>query len=86
MAAPRKLDRILESCNYRLRMVQCPQKEKPAEITAAKWQVSNENWTKWTVVDCSLLPAGEVWCPMTCLAQLENPSKQVPEKVRAKKR
>ena len=73
MAAPRKLDRILESCNYRFRMVQCPPKEKPAEITAAKWQVSNENWTKWTVVDCSLLPADEVWCQMACLAQVESP-------------
>lgn len=80
MAAPEEFDRILETCRYRYRTVQCPQQEKPAEVTAAKWQVSKENWTKWTVVDCSLLPAGEVWCQMICLSQLENLSKQAPKK------
>jgi hypothetical protein len=85
MAAPKKLDRILESCNYRFRMVQCPQKEKPAEITAAKWQVSNQNWTKWTVVDCSLLPAGEVWCEMACLTEVESPPRSALTETKTKK-
>lgn len=73
MADAETLDRILQTCNYRFRTVQCPQKEQCAEITAAKWQVSNENWTQWTVVDCSLLPAGEVWCDMKCLSLIKNP-------------
>ena len=75
MSDPEVLDRILQTCDYRFRTVHCPQELKPADITAAKWQVSDEHWTPWTVVDCSLLPAGEVWCHMNCLAELEKPSK-----------
>lgn len=85
MAVPEKFDRILESCAYRFRTVQCPQKEKPGEITAAKWQVSNQNWTKWTVVDCSLLPAGEVWCEMACLTELESPPRSALTETKTKK-
>lgn len=75
MSEPEVLDRILQTCDYRFRTVQCPQEKLPAEITAAKWQISDQHWTSWTIVDCSLLPAGEVWCHMRCLAQLENSSK-----------
>jgi len=72
MSDPEVLDRIMQTCDYRFRTVECPREKKPAEITAAKWQVSDHHWTLWTVVDCSLLPAGEVWCSMSCLPELEN--------------
>jgi hypothetical protein len=69
------LDRILQTCDYRFRSVRCPHKERIAEVTAAKWQISDQHWTPWTIVDCSLLPAGEVWCAMSCLPELENHKK-----------
>jgi len=75
MSDPEVLDRILQTCDYRFRTVQCPHEKVPADITVAKWQVSDLHWTPWTIVDCSLLPAGEVWCHMSCLSQLDNSSK-----------
>lgn len=74
MPNPEILDRILRACDYRYRTIQCPEQKKPAEITAAKWQISDDHWTGWTIVDCSLLPAGEVWCEMKCLPQVESSS------------
>lgn len=72
MSDPEILDRILHTCDYRYRAVDCPEKKCPAEVTAAKWQVSDDRWTEWTIVDCSLLPAGEVWCDMKCLPLVES--------------
>lgn len=71
MSDPEILARALRNCDYRFRKVDCPHKETLADITAAKWQISDNKWTRWTVVDCPLLPAGEIWCDMTCLSQLE---------------
>lgn len=71
MASAEVLDRVLQTCDYRFRTVYCPNKKCPADITAAKWQVSDNHWTLWTIVDCSQLPAGEMWCDMNCLSQLE---------------
>lgn len=73
MSDPEILDRLLQTCDYRFRTVQCPRKQKPADVTAAKWQTGDENWTPWTIVDCPLLPAGEMWCDMDCLSQLDIP-------------
>jgi hypothetical protein len=42
----------------------CPNKEKIANITAAKFQSEDADWT---VTECSLLPNGEVKCGMSCL-------------------
>jgi len=67
-------DRLLQNCEYRSRTVRCPRKQELAAITAAKWQVGDDHWTPWTIVDCPLLPAGEIWCDMTCLSQLEIPT------------
>jgi hypothetical protein len=71
MSDPDVLDRILQNCDYRYRTLQCPRRQKAADVTAAKWQVAGDHWTPWTVVDCSLLPAGEMWCEMNCLPELE---------------
>lgn len=75
MSSSETLDRILQTCDYRYRTVICPHKKREADVTAAKWQISDDHWTPWTVVDCSLLPAGQVWCDMTCLPLAENSPK-----------
>lgn len=64
MTDPEILDRILENCSFRFRDVVCPNKDKVATITAAKIQGED---TDWSVVECSLLPNGDVNCAMTCL-------------------
>jgi len=64
MSDPEVLDRILETCSYKFRNVVCPNKDKVAHITAAKFHVEDEDWS---VVECSLLPNGEVDCAMSCL-------------------
>jgi glycosyltransferase involved in cell wall biosynthesis len=53
---------------YRFLTVLCPHKERFADIAAAKWQTSGGRWTSWAVVDCPLLPAGQVRCDMSCLS------------------
>ncbi|HXY01032.1 MAG TPA: hypothetical protein VEI54_08935 [Candidatus Limnocylindrales bacterium] len=64
MTDPEILDRILENCSFRFRNVVCPNKDKIAKITAAKFQGEDADWS---VVECSLLPSGEIKCAMTCL-------------------
>ena len=64
MSDPEILDRILENYSFRSRDVICPNKEKLASITAAKFHSEDADWT---VVECSLLPNGEVKCSMSCL-------------------
>jgi hypothetical protein len=64
MTDPETLDRILENCSFRFRNLVCPNKEKLASITAAKFHSEDADWS---VVECSLLPSGEVRCAMSCL-------------------
>jgi hypothetical protein len=71
MSDPETLDRLLQSCNYRFRTVLCPHQGQYANITAAKWDVGDAHWTPWNVIDCPLLPAGEVWCDKSCLSQVD---------------
>jgi hypothetical protein len=62
---------LVDSCIDRTLTVDCPALEAKASITAASWKTSDGRYTPWTVVDCSLLPAGKVFCNMRCLSQLE---------------
>jgi hypothetical protein len=64
MSDPEILDRILQNCSFRFRDVICPSKDKIAHITAVKTHGEDADWS---VVECSLLPSGEVNCPMSCL-------------------
>jgi hypothetical protein len=64
MSDPEVLDRILQTCSFRSRDVICPNKDKVASITAAKFHVEDEDWS---VLECSLQPDGEVNCAMSCL-------------------
>jgi hypothetical protein len=70
MTDPEILDRILENCSFRFRNVVCPNKDKLASITAAKFHSDD---TDWSVVECSLLPNGEINCAMTCLLHSFDP-------------
>jgi len=72
MPDPGISNRCLRSCDYRRCKVHCPHKESAADIIAAKWQLADNQWTQWKIVDCPLLPAGEVWCDMVCLSQMES--------------
>jgi hypothetical protein len=65
MFAPDVLDRILQTCIFRSRDVLCPNRDRIASITAAKFFVEDDE--DWTVLECSLQPGGEVNCAMTCL-------------------
>jgi hypothetical protein len=76
MPRPETLSRVLQNCDYRFRTVQCPHQKESAEVTAIKWQISDDQWTPWTIVDCSLLPAGEIWCGKKCLLLVESSPNQ----------
>lgn len=65
-------ERLLRTCDYEFPTVLCPHKKTLADVTVARWQIANDNWTAWTVIDCSLLPAGEVWCDKSCLSFVES--------------
>jgi hypothetical protein len=68
------VERVLQTCSYRCQTVTCPHQRNSTHIIAARWQTSDAHWRSWTVVDCPLLPAGEIGCDMSCLAQLESNS------------
>ena len=70
MSDPDLIDRILQACSFRFRNVVCPNKDKVAKITAARLQADD---SEWTVVECSLLPNGEVNCAMNCLLREISP-------------
>ena len=58
------------SCVERSLELHCPALEVKADITIARWRASDGQYTPWSVVDCSLLPAGHIACQMLCLAHL----------------
>ncbi len=65
------LDRMPHIYSHCSRTVLCPKENIPADIMVTKWELSDGRWTSWTVTDCSLLPAGEIWCLMDCLSQMD---------------
>lgn len=62
---------IPPGCAYKVLTVSCPQQAAEATVTAASWEMSCGHWSRWTVVDCTLQPAGWIGCEMRCLAALE---------------
>jgi hypothetical protein len=50
----------------------CPNKDKTAKIAAGKLQTDD---AEWTVIECSLMPDGEIDCAMTCLLKETDTSK-----------
>lgn len=55
--------------------VDCPCHQTEAQITVARWKTGTGQYTPWTVVDCSLLPAGQISCQVGCLAHLTDVSR-----------
>ncbi|HEY4979534.1 MAG TPA: hypothetical protein VII25_10245 [Candidatus Acidoferrum sp.] len=49
--------------------VHCSRRNCEAQIVVANWPFSEEGWSDWRVIDCSLLPPGVVSCGMDCLSQ-----------------
>lgn len=49
--------------------VHCSVHNRDARIIVANWAMSEEGWSGWRVIDCSLLPPGTVQCGMDCLSQ-----------------
>ncbi len=47
----------------------CTQHNREAQVVVATWPYSEEGWSDWRVIDCSLLPPGAVRCGMDCLSQ-----------------
>lgn len=47
----------------------CSERNREAHIVVANWPFSEEGWSDWRVIDCSLLPPGAVNCGMDCLSQ-----------------
>ena len=75
MGDPVQLRRAGDSCVDCEVTVHCPSQHCKAQITVARWQANNGLYTPWTVVDCSLLPAGQITCHVACLEQLTEVSK-----------
>lgn len=71
MADPAFFGLPLEFTSYRVRTVLCPQKGIAATVTLAMWTITGKSWSSWNVVDCSLMPAGCVFCDASCLTQVE---------------
>jgi len=65
---PKKLD----ACEHKIANVFCPTQWKMAKVIAAKWDRGENHMALWDIVDCPLLPAGEVWCDKRCLDQIDD--------------
>jgi hypothetical protein len=69
MFEPHLGDRDSGSQKTHPQKVFCSQRNREAEIVVAFWPHSEEGWSDWRVVHCSLLPPGAVRCAMDCLSQ-----------------
>jgi len=74
MCDPTLFHSLIDSCTERELTVDCPARRMKADITIARWKSNDSQLTPWNVVDCSLLPAGQVSCQRDCLADLEEVS------------
>jgi hypothetical protein len=69
MFDPKLADPHPESAKTYLQKVFCGKYNREADIVVANWPFSEEGWSDWRVIDCSILPPGEVNCGMDCLSQ-----------------
>ena len=69
MFEPDLVDPHPESLKTYPQKVICTQHNCEAQIVIANWPFSEEGWSDWRVIDCSLLPGGAVQCGMDCLSQ-----------------
>jgi hypothetical protein len=73
MFEPRLTDPHRESAKAHQQKVHCSVHDREADIVIANWPFSEEGWSDWRVIDCSLLPPGAVRCGMDCLSQARLP-------------
>lgn len=73
--SPAQIRKAADSCVDCVLTVDCPAQETKAQITVARWKAGNGQYTPWTVVDCSLLPAGQISCHAACLNQFTDSSR-----------
>jgi hypothetical protein len=60
MFEPKLTDSHPESARTYPQKVMCKQRKCEADVVVANWPFSEEGWTDWRFIDCSLLPAGAV--------------------------
>ncbi len=70
MFEPKLTDPHPEAAKTYPQKVFCKQRNCEAEVVVANWPFSEEGWSDWRVIDCSLLPAGALHCAMDCLSQV----------------
>jgi hypothetical protein len=69
MFEPKLTDPHPESAKTYPQKVHCSVHNCDAEIVVANWPLSEEGWSGWRVIDCSILQPGAVRCGMDCLSQ-----------------
>jgi len=69
MFEPHLSDPHPESSKTYPQTVFCTQHKRVADIVVANWPHSDEGWSDWRVIDCSLLQPGATRCGMDCLSQ-----------------
>jgi hypothetical protein len=69
MFDPKLTDPHPESAKTYPQKVFCAKYNREAAIVVANWPFSEEGWSDWRVIDCSILPPGAVNCGMDCLSQ-----------------
>lgn len=69
MFDPKLADAHPESAKTYPQKVFCAKYNREADIVVANWPFSEEGWSDWRVIDCSILPPGAVNCGMDCLSQ-----------------
>ena len=69
MFDPKLADPHPESAEVYPQKVHCSVYKREADIVVANWPLSEEGWSDWRVIDCSLLPSSAVQCGMDCLSQ-----------------
>jgi hypothetical protein len=73
MFEPKLTDPHPESAKTYPQKVHCSLQNRDADVIIANWPFSEEGWSDWRVINCSLLPAGAVHCGMDCLSQARLP-------------
>jgi hypothetical protein len=70
MFDPKLKDPNPEASKTHPQKVFCEKRQHEAEVVIAYWPFSEEGWSDWRVIDCSLLPPGAVHCGMDCMSQI----------------
>lgn len=69
MFEPQLKDTNAQSKKAYPQKVFCMQHHRAPQVVVATWPHSEEGWSDWRVMDCSILPSGAVHCGMDCLSQ-----------------